>query len=228
MDEPAEATILVRGSATVEVPPDYATVRIHVSERARTREKALERVAERASSVDQILDQLGDVVSNRVTASARIVAMRGGGRGDRGFEASRSLVCEIRDPSVLGGLLERLADAESEFEGPGWRLDDSNPAFDDVRAQAAADARTKASSYARGVGQEVGRLRWLTEPGLRIGDGPDRSFGVPAPVPPAAAPAAAGRRGRGGDVGEEPLLDVVVENITIRATVEAAFGLRDA
>ncbi len=230
VDESTQATILVRGSATVDVPPDYATIRIQVSERARSREKALDAVAERTSSVDRILDELGGVVSNRVTASARIVAMRGAGRGDRGFLASRSLVCEIRDHAVLGGLFERLVDADSEFEGPWWHLDDSNPVFEQVRSKAAADARAKAAAYASGVDQEVGKLRWLAEPGLRIGGAPDRPFvapAAPAPMPPAAAAPGAARFGRGTDERDEPLLDVVVENITVSATVEAGFDLRE-
>ncbi len=227
VDETTEATILVRGSATVDVPPDYATIRIHVAERARTREKALDSVAERTSSVDRLLDQLGEAVSNRVTASARITALRGAGRGDKGYHASRSLVCEVRDHTVLGGLFERLAEAEAEFEGPWWHLDDTNPSFDDVRARAAADARTKASAYARGVDQEIGKLRWLAESGLRVSGGSDRPLPASMPPAPAAQAAGASRLGRGSDEREEPLLDVVVENITIGATIEAAFDLRE-
>ena len=228
MQELTEGTVLVRGVATADVPPDYATIRIHVRERARTREKALDRVAERASGVDRVLDELGEVVSNRVTARARTTALRGAGLGDKGFEASRSLVCEIRDASELGALFERLVENESDFEGPWWQLDDTNPVFDDVRARAATDARTRASAYARGAGQDVGGLRWLAEPGLRIGGNRgDPSLSAPA-VPVASAPApGASRLRRGADEQDEPLLDVVVENLTVNAAVEAAFDLLD-
>lgn len=226
VDGLSEATILVRGTATVEVPPDYATITIRVRDRARSREKALDSVAARTAAVDGILDELGDVVSNRVTASARIVSTTGG-RTDRGFEASRALVCEIRDASVLGALFERLADAESEFEGPWWHLDDTNPVHDQVRGKAAGDARVRAAAYATGVGQQIGRLRWLAEPGLRTPGDRRESYPV-APAAPVAPAPAASRFGRASDDQDEPLMEVVVENLTVSATVEAAFELAEA
>jgi len=48
---------------------------------------------------------------------------------------------EVRDFSVLGGLLRNAAtQALADADGPYWRIDYSNPARDEARANAAAYA----------------------------------------------------------------------------------------
>lgn len=217
--------VLVRGVGRVEVAPDYAWISFDVRAHERSAEDALDSVARRCGDLDALLDGLGPAVSNRVTTSLSVAPHYRGPYDKRvqdGWNASRSISCEVRDLSVLGALLhDAVAAAKPEVGGPSWRLDDGNAAHDEARGEAAADARRRADAYAAALGLRLGGVAWLAEPGLRLTRGGD--YGGDIMVSASPAPMAQGR----GEEESAQVVEVTAERISVSATVEAAFFLEE-
>ncbi|MCZ7535066.1 MAG: SIMPL domain-containing protein [Acidimicrobiia bacterium] len=218
-----ERQILVRGSGRAETAPDFAAITLTINAFDRSREDALADAAHRCGVLDDLLDGLGDALSNRMTASLR-VAPRFTGKYDKrvhvGYDVRRSVLCEVRDFSVLGGLLrDAAAQALADADGPYWRIDDDNPVHDEVRRKATADARRRADAYAEGLSVRLGPVAWIAEPGLRR-DGHGGSGGVPRAVSvDMPAPSAQG--------AVEQTVDVVVDRVATHSTVEVAFFIAE-
>ena len=131
-----------------------------------------------------------------------------------GWVAGRTTVLEIKDLVKLSQLVSELPVAgASVINGPSWEVDRDNPVHDQARHAAAVDARRRATAYAEALGQHLGALKWLSEPGLRL-----------AGQQPAVMARAAGMF-RAGPVPTEEPLDISPDEVTIHATVEACFEL---
>lgn len=229
--------ILVRGEVRRRVGPTEGTITVHVrAEHGRSLETAIDEGGRRCAAVDAVIEaQRGEVVRN-----VRTTAMRTGkehehtpkGRQLIGYSANRTTtVACAPDGPALTALVDSLSRLDGvTLSGPHWQVAPDAEEMRQVRADAAADARRRAEDYARGLGQEVGQVLWLSEPGLRIAGG--SGGGAPRPdMAVAGAPPAPGMmrslRGGGGPEEEEDHMPVtiVVEPLQVQVTVEAAFSL---
>ncbi len=218
-----ERQILVRGSGRAEAAPDFATITLTINAFDRSREDALADAARRCGVLDDLLGDLGDALSNRITANIR-VAPRFTGKYDKrvhvGYDVRRSVHCEVRDFSVLGDLLrDAAAQALADADGPYWRIDDVNPVHDEARRKATADALRRADAYAEGLSVRLGPVAWIAEPGLRK-DGYGGSGGIPMPV-------AADMPAPSAQSEVEQTIDVVVDRVATHSTVEVAFFIAE-
>ncbi|MEV6487217.1 SIMPL domain-containing protein [Actinoplanes sp. NPDC051633] len=168
-------TVVVRGEALREVPPELAVFSVTVSSRDKDRETTLTRLTERAAELRSHLDDFDDfddAIERRETGSVQIYPeMRGrpkSGSAERviAYHGSITTTVTVTDFAVLGELLLRLGNQEqTQVSGPWWQLRKGSRAGADVRKEAIADAVQRAREYAEAVGSRVQRLIEIADEG---------------------------------------------------------------
>ncbi|MEV4350377.1 SIMPL domain-containing protein [Actinoplanes sp. NPDC049596] len=163
-----QPTIVVRGEALREVPPEQAVFSVTVSARDRDRETVVNRLLERAAEMKEILagqksESSGvQVFPELKRGSERVVA----------YSGSVGTTVTVTDFETLGPLMLRLAGLEfATVSGPWWQLRPGSRAGAEVRREAIADALARAREYAAAVGAHVDRLVEIADEGLG-GGGP--------------------------------------------------------
>ncbi|XVV11946.1 SIMPL domain-containing protein [Actinoplanes sp. CA-131856] len=162
-----QPTIVVRGEAFREVPPEQAVISVTVSARDRDRETVLSRLLDRAAELRAALagedSESGavQVFPELKRGSERVVAYTG----------NVETRVTVTDFEALGALLLRLAGLEfASVSGPWWQLRPGSKAGGEVRREAIADALARAREYAAAVGARVDRLVEIADEG--VGGGP--------------------------------------------------------
>ncbi len=163
-------TIRVPGRATVDVVPDVATVTMGAQHTAPSADEALDTVSERINAIIRLLRAAGIDERDIQTSSLSVLAQYGGEQGEEitGYQASNTVTVRSSDLEGLGGLIDRVSnEAGDQFrlDGVAFSVDDPDGALADVRADAVADARTKAGQLVTGEDLEVGEIRSIVESG---------------------------------------------------------------
>ena len=166
-----KATIAVEGRAEQLVDPDRAEVSFSIRATGPSRSGALAGAAERATVARAVLDELH---APRVAALGK-VSVQPWERWDEatrqhvglGYVATIAGRVDIdADPIAVADLVEALTDrAGAEVERLTWSVDDAHPVHDEVRADAARDARRRAQAYVTGLGVELGEVVTMRETG---------------------------------------------------------------
>ncbi|MEU8814480.1 SIMPL domain-containing protein [Actinoplanes sp. NPDC048796] len=162
-----QPTIVVRGEAFREVPPEQAVISVTVSARDRDRETVVSRLLERSAALRAVLEREDSetgavqVFPELKRGSERVVAYTG----------NVDTRVTVTDFDALGALLLRLAGLEfATVSGPWWQLRPGSKAGGEVRREAIADALARAREYAAAVGARVDRLVQIADEG--VGGGP--------------------------------------------------------
>jgi uncharacterized protein YggE len=208
--------IVVKGEGEVRALPDRAVVQIVVDGEGPSRDEAYAKAARAATQVDDVLVRYDGALDRATTAALVVHPKTRWRRGESmrtGWRASRVSVLDVTDLARLGDLIADLAGAGAALTGPTWELDADSPVHTEVRRAAATDARRRAEAYAVALGLRIERVAWVAEPGLRQGTA-DLGYGAQGMRAMAMAGAA--------DT-ESEVIDVSVEEITVRAAVEVAF-----
>lgn len=170
------ATLSVRGSASVPVEPDEATVTITLSGVRAAPDEAYRHVGERAEAFEQLCDELGIEPAQRSTVGLAVqaeVEWVEGRNEPRGYRATSTTSVRMRDASLVARLLEQaVAQVDAHFGGPWWSVDLDNPARLEACRRAAASARQRAEAYAESLGVRLGLLAAVAEPGTAVRPGP--------------------------------------------------------
>ncbi len=168
MSETTPQGITVRGRATTLVAPDYAVLDVTVRSRAASAEQAFANLAPISAACDAVLAKYTSIVRRGETSSLAVEPVveydpQTGQAVERGHTAWRSLRVEIRPTEDVAELLRELVGEGAELSGPRWRVEETNPAREDVQVAAARDARRRADAYAQGLGLSVGAVAWASE-----------------------------------------------------------------
>jgi len=96
-----------------------------------------------------------------------------GGEGEEitGYQASNTVTVRTTDLEGLGGLIDQVSnEAGDQFrlDGVAFSVDDPDAALADVRADAIANAKTKAGQFVTGEDVEVGEIRTIIESGSEM------------------------------------------------------------
>jgi uncharacterized protein len=160
-------TVVVRGEALREVPPELAVFSVTVSSRDKDRQTTLTRLTERAAELRSHLDDFDDAIERRETGSVQIYPeVKRSGEKVIAYHGSVSTTVTVTDFAVLGELLLRLGNQEqTEVAGPWWQLRKGSRAGADVRKEAITDALQRAREYAEAVGSRVERLIEISDEG---------------------------------------------------------------
>jgi hypothetical protein len=210
-----QPTVVVRGEAVREVPPELASFSVTVSARDKDRQSALTRLAERAGSVRALLDGAGEVIERRETGGVHLrPEVKRSGERVIAYTGSVTTTVVVSDFTALGELILRLGDQEqTAISGPWWELRPGSTAGVEVRRAAIADALDRAREYAGAVGATLDRLIEIADEGTGGGGG--------RPMMRAAY-------GGFAQAESEPLeLDVDPQPQTVQATVQVRFAITE-
>ncbi|PZG00520.1 SIMPL domain-containing protein [Micromonospora deserti] len=206
--------VAVRGEAYREVAPEIAQFTVTATARARDRETALTRLAERAAAVRVLLDGYGPAVDRRETGELRVrPESRRTGERVVAYHGSVATTVTVSNLRALGELMLRLADQDQvEVAGPWWSLRPDSPVHREARHAAIADALLRAREYAEALGARVTALIELADTGV-------------AERPMLARLAYAG--GGGAEAGGPPELELDPRPQPVQAAVQARFAISE-
>ena len=112
-----------------------------------------------------------------------------------GYQVNNSVSVRQRRLGDYGQVIDALASAgANQINGPNFQMDKPEPALDEARQAAIADARRKAELYANAAGLRIVRVISIAEGGGYYGPQPqfrfrgESSMAVSAPPPPPPAP----------------------------------------
>ncbi|GMM93038.1 SIMPL domain-containing protein [Qipengyuania sp. MTN3-11] len=109
-----------------------------------------------------------------------------------GYQVNNTVSVRQRELGEYGRIIDTLASAgANQINGPNFQLDEPEPALDEARRDAMADARRKAELLAGSAGLRIVRIVSITEGGGHYGPPPmafARMAADSAPPPPPPAP----------------------------------------
>jgi uncharacterized protein YggE len=201
--------ITVTGVGTISVVPDAVRFNATVSTVGSTNAAALSAATKSAAAVRAALRTAGiatkDVRSANISVYPEYNWTQEAGTKITGYRASQSFDVLVRTASKAGSIIEAIVTAGGDSVQLGGVIPTTlNPsaATEDARAAAVANAKSKASSYAKLLGTSVGKVLSLEEQSSPV-------FSSPFPTAKAGAADAAAIE---IDLGEQ---DVTV-TITVR------------
>ena len=202
--------ITVTGVGTISVVPDAVRFNATVSALASTNAAALSSASKSAAAVRAALKDKGIAVKDIRSASISVYPeynyTQEAGTKITGYRASQSFDVLVRKASDAGTIIEAVVTAGGDNVQLGGVIPTTlNPslATEDARAAAVANAKSKASSYAKLLGTSIGKVLSLEEQSSPV---------YSSPFPMAKAGMAADSAAVEIDLGEQ---DVTV-SITVR------------
>jgi uncharacterized protein YggE len=207
-------TLNVRGSATTQVPPDFARLALRVSAEDPDRDLAVARVEQVLTT---LRSAMADISGLRSTVISRMHTEQRYHWDDDS---------QTHQPGGWTSAVEGRADAECDHAskvvaaavgagaavvGVSWLLDTHNPVFRQVRKDAVAAARRAAEDFAEALDRPLGPIVALADPGLLNAAGatsPPRGFALMRTAAPG-----------------EPAIELDPEPQEVSAEVEATYEL---
>ncbi len=191
-DSATALVVSVRGEARAVVDPDSAVLSAAISVTAASRPDALSRAGDRLRSLEADLATLGgaplrvDTTRAPLTWSAQSMSThdehgqdeRTGQWGPTGrISAVVGIRITVRAFDLLDDLGALLARQVSlDVNHVGWRVDEDNPGWPRVRADAVRAAAVRAADYAAALGGVLDSVEHLADAGL-MGHGEPGGFG---------------------------------------------------
>jgi len=162
--------ITVTGVGTVSVVPDAVRFNATVSALASTNAAALSSASKSAAAVRAALKEKGiavkDIRSANISVYPEYNWTQEAGTKITGYRASQSFDVLVRKASTAGTIIEAVVSAGGDNVQLGGVIPTTlNPAVatEEARAAAVANAKSKASSYAKLLGTSIGKVLSLEE-----------------------------------------------------------------
>ena len=182
-------TISVTGTGTVEAAPDIATLTIGVTTQGDTAAAAL---AANTASVEAVMARLAaagleprDMQTSNLSLYPNWSDPASSTPAMTSFVASNLLTIRVRQLDALGAVLDAaVTDGANTLNGLTFGLADPEPALNEARKEAVADARAKAELLAAAAGVTLGPILQISESGAANDPVPMfRAEASAAPVP---------------------------------------------
>ena len=162
--------ITVTGVGTISVVPDAVRFNATVSSLAATNAAALSSASKSAAAVRTVLKEKGialkDIRSANISVYPEYNWTQEAGTKITGYRASQSFDVLVRKASEAGTIIEAVVTAGGDNVQLGGVIPTTlNPAIatEEARAAAVANAKSKASSYAKLLGTSIGKVLFLEE-----------------------------------------------------------------
>ena len=162
--------ITVTGVGTISVVPDAVRFNATVSSLASTNAAALSSASKSAAAVRAALKEKGialkDIRSANISVYPEYNYTQEAGTKITGYRASQTFDVLIRKASDAGTIIEAVVTAGGDNVQLGGVIPTTlNPAIatEEARAAAVANAKSKASSYAKLLGTSIGKVLFLEE-----------------------------------------------------------------
>jgi uncharacterized protein len=188
-DELTQRTISVTGTGSVEAAPDMATLMIGVTTQAETAAEALAANTEATNAVIARLTASGVAARDMQTSNLSINPNWTGYDSSTptiaGYVASNMLTVRVRALDTTGTVLDAaVTDGANTLNGLTFGLADPEPAYNEARKEAVADARAKAELLATAAGVKLGPVLSIADQGAMTDPAPMYREAVSAaPVP---------------------------------------------
>lgn len=161
------ASAIVRGTAAATVTPDRAELSLEVSHLAADAAGALDGAAAASQRLVAVLEQHGVQRTDWATDGVRVgeeYQWRDNQQVMVGFRASTGVTITVRGADQVGALVrDAVGDAGAAVRNLVWKVDRDNPARRRLLADAAADARVRATAYAEALGLRLGGVDLISE-----------------------------------------------------------------
>jgi len=197
-------TISTSGHGEVRAVPDMAEVRAGVTITAPTAAQALAADSSRMQSVFAALRKMGVPEKNIQTTNFYISPQYTNGENNAprrltGYQVNNDVTVRLEDVGKVGSALDALVAAgANQMNGISFSIQNPAPVLERARAEAVADARTRAETYAKAAGVNLGTIMSISEGG---GEAPRPvMYRMAAAMAPAPPPIAAGEQTISADV----------------------------
>jgi len=164
--------IMVMGEGKASAEPDVAMVTIGVDTRASTAGQAAAENKERMTNVMSALEGMGVAKEEIQTVDYRIQPEIDWDNGEPrviGYVASNSVLVKIRQIDQVGDILDTVTEAgANNIYGTQFTFDDPTSLREMARADAMADAQSKAATLANLAGVSLGKPRIISESFVQI------------------------------------------------------------
>ncbi len=205
------ASVIVRGTAAASVTPDFAELTLEISPRAGDAASALDTAAARSQQLVQLLDQHGIAATDRATAGVSVneeYEYRDNQQVMVGHRATTAVTVTIRSTDLVGRIVrDAVGDAGAAVRNLVWRVERTNPARAALLAEAARDARERATAYAEALQLRLGEVEVISETPLSAEPFPGR----PMMMAMDAAP-----RAKGGEMAVSEGLVELTADVHVR------------
>lgn len=157
------------GHGVVKAAPDQVQINAGVSTSAPTAAQALTANTARMKGVFDALRKMGVAEKNIQTINFSVSPQyTGGGNNERpkltGYQVSNDVSVLLEDVGKLGAALDALVTAgANQMNGINFSIRDTQPMLAKARADAIADARTRAETYAKAAGVTLGPIQSISE-----------------------------------------------------------------
>lgn len=162
--------ITVTGVGTSTVTPDAVRFYAAVSVLSKTNKEALASASKAANSVRSALRSEGvatkDIKTSSLTVYPEYTYTQEKGQELVGYRATQSFTVVIRKAESAGAVIDEVVDAGGDavqINGVAPFLINGAAATEKVRESAVADAKARATSYAKYLGVSLGQVIYLTE-----------------------------------------------------------------
>jgi uncharacterized protein len=188
-DGDVNRTISVTGTGTVEAAPDMATLMIGVTTQGAT---AAEALAENSKATEAVIARLTasgvearDLQTSNLSINPNWTGYDSSTPTISGYVASNMLTVRVRALDTTGAILDAaVADGANTLNGMTFGLADPEPAYNEARKEAVADARAKAELLAMAAGVRLGQVVSISDAGAMTDPAPMYRDAVAAsPVP---------------------------------------------
>jgi uncharacterized protein YggE len=161
------SSIVVRGTSAASVTPDRAELSLEVSQRAADAAGALDSAAAASQRLVEVLERHGIDRNAWATDGIHVgedYEWRDNQQVMVGFRASTGVTVTIRGADLVGTLVrDAVGDAGAAVRNLVWKVDRDNPARRQLLADAAVDARVRATAYAEALGLRLGEVELISE-----------------------------------------------------------------
>jgi uncharacterized protein YggE len=192
--DPVPRTLSMNGHGEVRTAPDVANISAGVTTNAPTAAAALAANSSRMTGVFAALKKLGVAEKHIQTAGFNISPQYTNGDNNSprrltGYQVNNEVSVRLEDVSKVGAGMDALVAAgANQMNGISFDIAAPAPLLERARADAIADARARAETYARAAGVSLGAIISISEGGASEPPRPMyRMMAMAAPPPPVAA-----------------------------------------
>jgi len=164
-------TIAMTGHGEIRSVPDLAQVTAGVATSAPSAAQALSANSARMKGVFAALEKLGVPQKNIQTTNFFVSPQYTNGDNNTprrltGYQVTNDVTARIEDVGKLGSALDALvASGANQINGVSFSIQNDAPLLEKARAQAIADARARAETYAKAAGVSLGPILSISEGG---------------------------------------------------------------
>ena len=168
--------VWVTGEGEVSVTPDIANLRLGIEAQAETVNEALTQATE---AMNKVMDTLTDNGVAEKDIQTQYFNIRKVTRWDRdkeeevviGYMVTNVVTAKIRDIDKAGLIIDAVVEAGGDLtrvDSISFSVDDPSAYYEEARAKAIADAKSKAEQLAELAGVILGKPTYISEGGIQI------------------------------------------------------------